>query len=548
MKKIFFPTIVLAALLLPGCKKDFLDRQPEDAYSNSSLWTSEKDVDAALTGVYNGEYDNFSWSNGQSWADGTTVVYFDCVSDNGYGQYGWEGFQAYGNGTITPEINGYYAAKLWNYTTVQKCNFFLENITRAPISAALRSQMIAEVRFIRAYRYFLMNQAYGGVPLVTKTLTTKEADATERASSDEVAGFIISELAASLPDLPANYPSSETGRITKGAALALKARVELYKKDYAACIADCQSLMGMGYSLFPSYTDLFRIQNENNQEVIADVQQVENPYANSTYVYAVMPSNSMGGQASVCPTQNLVDAYEMKNGKMIDEVGSGYDPTQPYTNRDPRLQATILVPGGAFLQSGSSEASYFDPFDPDGPDYYASGNNTSPTGYVVKKFTSNLNDFGDLYQSGLNTILFRYAEVLLSYAEAKIELGQLDASVYAAINQVRQRAGMPAVDQTVYNNQTTMRNLVRRERRIEFAFEGLRWYDIKRWQIGSQALVGAVYGAKLGTVDASTGKYTITGDYLPSVETRTFENKNYLWPVPQEEININSKLSQNTGY
>jgi hypothetical protein len=539
--------IIITAGFLSSCKKNFLDKQPLDAYSNSSLWTSAADATAALNGVYNGEYDNFSWSNGNGWADGTVPVYFDCLSDNAYSQYSWEAFQGFGNGSATALTNGYYAADLWNYTTIQKCNFFLANISPTPMDDTQKANMIAQVKFIRAYRYFLMTFIYGAVPLVTESLTPAQADQSVRTSQDSVVKFILTEIAAAIPDL--NSSITTDGHITKGAAFALKARIELYIGDYTSCIADCQTLMGMGYSLFPSYSDLFRVQNEDNSEVILDVQYIDNPAANSTYVYAVMPSNSMGGQASICPLQSLVDAYEMKNGKVITDPASGYDPANPYTNRDPRLAATILYPGEAFLQSGSSTASYYDPMTSTSPDYYASGNNTSPTGYIVKKYTSNLNDFTNLYQSGLNTILIRYAEVLLSYAEAKIESNQIDASVYSAINKVRERAGMPDVDQSVYNDQASLRTLIRRERRIEFAMEGLRWYDIQRWKIGPQVMIGPVWGANIGTVDPGTGKYTITGDHLPTVETRQFvDPKNYLWPVPQAEININSKLIQNPGY
>ncbi len=548
MKKFLIINAALTMLLLTACKKNFLDRQPQDAYSNSSLWTSASDATAALNGVYNGEYDSYSAANGNGWADGTNVIYFDCLSDNAYSQYGWEGFQAFGNGSITPTVTGYYAANLWNYTTIQKCNFFLANVGPTPMDTALKAQMIAQVRFIRAYRYHLMSQLYGGVPLVTTALTTAEADASVRTSKDSITRFVLSELTAAIPELATSYTGTDVGHITKGAATALKARVELYAGDYAACLADCQSVMGMGYSLYPNYTDLFRVAHENNQEVILDVQYVDNPSANSTYVYAVMPSNSSGGYASICPLQSLVDNYEMTNGKIITDPASGYDPASPYTNRDPRLAATILYPGEAFLQPGSTSPTYYDPLSASSPDNYASGNNTSPTGYIVKKFTSNLNDFPNLFQSGLNSILIRYAEILLSYAECKIELGQIDASVYNAINLVRGRVGMPAVDQAVYNSQSALRTLIRRERRTEFAMEGLRWFDIQRWQIGPQVMPGAVFGAWMGTVDPATGKYTITGSNLPSVETRQFTSKNYLWPVPQAEININNKLTQNPGF
>jgi hypothetical protein len=544
MKKNLIFNILIASVLFSSCKKDFLNREPQDAYSNASLWTSASDANAALTGIYNGQSNNID-DNGPSWADGTAIVYFDCISDNAYSQYPWEGFQAYGNGSINPTSG---AANLWNYTAIQRCNFFLTNIGVTPMDAALKKQMIAQVKFIRAYEYFVMSQLYGDVPLVIKALTPVEANASTRTPKADVTKFILSELAAVIPDLATSYTGTDVGHITKGAALALKARVELYEQNYADCITDCQAVMKLGYSLDPSYQNLFRIQNQfSNPEIIAAAQYVENPSANANGVLGVMPSNSMGGWSSINPLQNLVDDYEMDNGKVITDPTSGYDPNNPYAKRDPRLAATILYPGAPYVPAGGSTPLYFDPLGSSSPDYYASGNNTSPSAYVVKKYTSNLSDFDNLFQSGLNITVIRYAEILLSFAEAKIESGQIDASVYSAINLIRTRAGMPSVNQAVYNSQATLRSLIRRERRVEFAFEGLRWFDIKRWKIGSQVMNGAVYGARLGTVDAKTGKYTVTGENL-KVETRAFSDKNYLWPVPQAEIDINKSLTQNPGY
>lgn len=551
MKKNLIFNILIVSALFSSCKKDFLSREPQDAYSNSSLWTSASDANAALTGVYNGQQLGID-DNGPSWADGTGIIYFDCMSDNAYSQYPWEGFQAYGNGSVNPTSG---AADFWNYTTIQRSNFFLANIGITPMNATLKSQMIAQVKFIRAYEYFVMSQLYGDVPLVTTALTPVQANASVRTPKADVTKFILSELTAAIPDLATSYSGADEGHITKGAALALKARIELYEQDYADCITDCQAVTALGYSIYKnptdlpnSYSDLFRIQYQfNNPEIIAAAQYVESPSANSNGVLGVMPSNSMGGWSSIDPLQNLIDSYEMANGKVITDPTSGYDPNNPYANRDPRLAATIVVPGGVVqAQVPNGPTTIYDPLDASSPDYYASGNNTSASGYLVQKYTSHLSDFDNMWDTGLNTTFIRYAETLLSYAEAKIELNQIDASVYDAINQVRNRAGMPSVDQAVYNNQTTLRSLVRNERRVEFAFEGLRWFDIQRWKIGSQVMNGPVYGARAGTV-STTGKYTITGDNI-KVETRQFADKNYLWPVPQTEININKALKQNPGY
>lgn len=145
-------------------------------------------------------------------------------------------------------------------------------------------------------------------------------------------------------------------------------------------------------------------------------------------------------------------------------------------------------------------------------------------------------------------IVMRYSEVLLSYAEAKIESNQIDATVYNAINKVRHRAGMPDVDQSTYNTQFTLRKLIRRERRVEFAMEGLRWFDIQRWETGPEVRSGDVFGARLGTVDEKTGALSLTSEKI-FVEKRVFDPAiHYLWPVPQKQRDINKNLSQNFGY
>ena len=153
-----------------------------------------------------------------------------------------------------------------------------------------------------------------------------------------------------------------------------------------------------------------------------------------------------------------------------------------------------------------------------------------------------------MWNTAMNAIVMRYAEVLLMYAESKIELNQIDASVYEALNSIRTRAGMPEVDKAVYNNQVKMRELVRRERRVEMALEGLRWFDICRWKIGEEVMPGRVYGALLGTVDPETGALNLTDNRI-EVETRLFDPaKHYLWPIPQSVIDATPAIEQNPGY
>lgn len=525
MKRNILYIFLFASLLETACQKDYLSKQPTDAYNNDNLWSSPAGVAAALNGCYNG------------WEGDYNLLYMDAVSDNSYSQWYWDNYQHLGNGTASaadPNVQN-----RWDYKTIQKCNWFMENVDRVSMDAKLKTRYKAEARFLRAYQYFTMSQLYGDVPLVLKTLSTQEAAAVTRTPRAEVRKYVLDELAAIAPDLEVSYSGTDVGRITQGAALSLKARVELYDKKYADCIADCKKVMGLGYNLYPNYQDLFRIANENNSEVILDVQYKANDLPNGDI--GIMPSSGLGGWASLSPTQSLVDAYEMKNGKTIDDPASGYDESNPYNNRDPRLSATVVYPGQMY------EGKYYNSIEAGKDDYY-NGNNNSPSAYIEKKFTSHLSDFPDMWNTGLNMIVIRYAEVLLTYAEAQIESGVIDNTVYDALDAIRKRAGMPVVDRAVYNSQDKLRTLVRRERRVELALEGLRWYDVQRWEIGPTVRAGVVYGSRLGTVDAATGKLTLTGDHV-KVETRTFNaGRDYLWPVPQKERDLNKALSQNPGY
>ena len=512
----------MAIAALWSCDNDFLDRQPLDEYSESSLWTSAKDAEAALNGVYN------------RWEDGSWIFYVDCASDNAFNPYPWEGYSMQGNASqLTPSNTG---VNKWNFSTIQKANWFLANVDKTPMDDALKARMKAEARFLRAYRYYLMSQLYGDVPLVLENITPADANKVTRAPKAEVVSFVESELEAITADLPENYSGSDEGRITSGAAWALKARVELFNGQYADCIESCQQIMGK-YTLFPNYSELFRMQNEHNSEIILDVEYVENDVPLGSL--GVLVIESSGGWWSVNPTQSLVDSYGMSNGKTIDDPTSGYNPDDPYKNRDPRLDATIIHPGSFY------DGRYFDPLNPALIDYYAV---YSYTGYAVKKYVPELSDFPDMWNTGLNIPVIRYAEVLLSFAEAKIELNQIDDPMYDAIDEVRQRAGMPVVDRAAYSSQSTLRDLIRRERRVELALEGLRWFDIQRWKIADEVMNGPVLGPRLGTVDPNTGALTLTSERILSEQRSFDESKNYLWPIPQREIDINKGLEQNPNY
>ncbi len=522
-----YSLLALILLFITSCSSDFLDRNPLDRPSNAVFWNTEKDAIAAATGCYEG------------WFSADALPYFDCVSDNSYNPFSWEGWQAHAAGLSTPTNYG-QSDNYFKYDKIVRCNYFLENIDRPTMSEDMRKRLTAEVRFLRAWYYFLKVTLFGDVPLVTKVLSVDEANL-PRDPKDKVIQFVIDELAAAAPDLPLTYGSNDIGRASRGAAYTLKARMELFKGDYAAAAASAKQVIDSNvYELFDDYRGIFKRANNNNVEVIMAVQYVEKLKGN--WIPTPLATNTVGGWASINPTQSLVDAFECEDGKTIAE-SSLYNPKDPYKNRDPRFYASIIYPGCFY------EGSYFNPIDKNDPvgEYYAPYGRTK-TGYHSRKYIDDLSDYNTLTDTDVNGIVFRYAEVLLMYAEAMIEKNTIDESVYDAINQIRLRAGMPEVDRSVYTGQAKMRELIRRERRVELGMEGVRWFDICRWKIGEQVMPGQVWGALLGTVDPNDGTLALTDDRI-KVEMRVFDPaKGYLWVIPQSVIDATPAITQNPGY
>lgn len=518
--------ILLLPVLVGSCKKDFLDRQPLNEYSEATLWTGVNDATAAATACY------ANFENGQR------VTYMDDASDNAHNPYPWEGWQQYGNPQLLSPNN---TGLIYNYTGITRCNWFLASIDKTPMPQELIDRMKGEVRFLRAYQFFQRSQLYGDFPLITKMLTVEEANTIERTPKAQVVDFVLQELDDISKVLPDSYDGDDRGRITKGAALALKARVELFNNKFAESAVTAKKVMDLGvYSLFPDYQELFRMKNEYNSEIVLDRSYTEaNPSLTIGLQVLAPESTPGGGWSSVNISQSLVDTYEMSNGKTINDPTSGYNVDKPFVDRDPRLLQTVIVPGASYA------GIIFNPFDPNSLDYWPTYNYS---GYVGRKYIHFKSDFADLYRAGLNIPLIRYAEVLLTYAEAKIEANQVDNSVYDAIDAVRSRAGMPHVDKAKYATQEQMRTLIRRERRVELAMEGMRWYDIQRWKIGEQVMNGTFYGARECTIDA-IGNVTYTSPNHIKIEDRVFDPaKNYLWPIPRGQRDLNKNLSQNPGY
>ncbi|RIH64812.1 RagB/SusD family nutrient uptake outer membrane protein [Mariniphaga sediminis] len=526
MKKIIL-SIIIAAFLV-SCQENLLETIPDDRISTEIYWHTEDD---AITGA-NALYPTL---------DGNKLFAYDGITDVFHTNRLFENNSIIEAGNSDATFSRYLDEWDDAYTAIQRANYFFENIDGVETdNAQLISQLKGEVRTIRAFHYMKLVMLYGDVPLVTTNISAEEGKTITRDPVSTIWDFVSQELTTAAGELPTTQTGNNTGRVIKGAALGLKARAMLYAGRYSESAAAAKQVMDLGvYSLHNSYEDLFQYAGENCSEVILDHQYAKDVYSNNYYNTLGPWSLVPGSVGSVyVPTKKLVDMYDMTNGLPITDPESGFDPYNPYENRDPRLKQSIFVTG-MVLPNGLIYNSI--PGDPDATDPVGGTLYTTTTGWNVKKYISD-DDMTTPGNSGINLILLRYAEVLLTYAEAKIELNEIDNSVYDAINEVRTRVSveMPPIGQNFTQEQ--LRQLVRKERTIELAFEGTRLFDLRRWRIAHIVMPEDVYGM---TYDDNGTLVTleITG------YNRVFnENRDYLWPIPQKERELSPNLVQNPNW
>lgn len=551
LKKYIFAGVALT--LMASCS-DFLDTLPSDALTPETTWKTEQDAQKFLIGCYDG------------WEKGEELLYMDCASDFGYNNFQWEGYKDFGNGTLSQANPG---TNFYDYTIIRRCNTLLENIDKIAFSdEKVKKDLIAQARVIRAYRYFKMNWLYGGVAQIGNYGSAQEAQV-ERATEAQIREFIHTELDECTSDL-SEKPAAR-GRIAQGAALAIRMREALYygdwqvAKDKAQAIIDLSKKNGNLYELekgADGYSRLFQVAGQDSKEIILAVQ-----YINSTKPLGVigqMYNNGDGGWSSIVPTYQLIDTYEMKSGLTITESGSGYDPAHPFKNRDPRLALTVIYPGADYIKADGTKA-VFNTLDKtvDGSanaNFMTAADNASKTGLTWNKYLGPITQYADIWKSNACPIVFRYAEVLLTWAEAENELNGPSDDVYAKINEVRTRVGMPEVDRNKYNSKETLRELIWRERGVEFAGEGIRRADILRWKTSdgkmlAEKVLNVTLERRVETVDMKgsdpESRATIKQDASAAdkkIEDRKFEKKNRYFPFGQEVLDKNPKLTQNEGY
>lgn len=545
MKKKFLKYSTIAAgaalLMLTSCNE--LDLTPTNKFTEDNYWTSPEKANMVLNMAYSQMTNN------------DYIFKTEALSDNLYEGRGSSSEKAISSGQADAS-NGRFSGE-WKdcYSGIKTCHTFLENVDRvAGMDETLKTRMKAEARFIRAYLYFRLTTWYGDVPLFQKDLSLSESKSIARTPQAEVLAFVHSELDAVAEILPAKeaYADDDKGRITSGAAVALKARSYLYSNDWANVVTTCEKLINTEtygkYSLFSSYEGLFLPANEYNSEVILDLNYVPSLRTWGNY-YDLAPLSVGARVNAMAPTQELVNDYLMLNGKDINDSGSDYSETSPYKNRDPRLTATVVYHEFPWKKpDGTTQTIYIKPGTAPNQsaavdEYKGQGTNSTATGYYMRKYydPTSLASF----TSGLNLVLIRYADVLLMYAEAKNELGQMNETIWnSTIKALRTRAGFTDPGALVFDATATkasLQNTIRRERRVELALEGLRIYDLRRWKTAETALNGYPHGAKYGDTSVDNG-------YI-RLDKRTFnKDRDYLWAVPQSEKDLNPALGQNTGY
>lgn len=543
----------IPALLITSCMKDSsLDVTPRDRLSDATVWTDASTADVFLNDIYG------KLPDGNNWYDPT-----ENWTDNSVCGYSWpESRNVVQQASYSPVINvfsGNYGRLPYDwrvlYGYIRKCNLFMEKVTESNLPDTYKKLRIAEVRFIRSYFYHWLWMIYGGVPLVTSVLnSTEQGDAIfmERSTYEETLAFITSECATAAIDLPAT--PAQTGRISLGAALTLKGWCELFGGRFSEAAATNKKIIdelgGTIYTLFPDYGNLFMPENNNNKEGIFYRQYLPRVWGGRADSY-YGPTFTKGGAetswGAIGPTQELVDDYFMANGKGINEPGSGYDPQNPYLNREKRFYQSIVYDGTwwyndtIYTRRGFGSKNEIDLADRD---------DATNTGYYLRKrlndkITLGADNWNNPGTSAQNYYYFRYAEVLLNYAEAQNEAIGPDGTVYAAINAIRDRAELP--DLTPGLSQSEMRDAIRKERRIELAFEDKRYWDLIRWKTAHIVLNTPVHGI---SITGTPGSFVYSPISIAG-GTKKFNNpKNYLFPIPQYAIDQNPKLqgNQNPGY
>lgn len=588
---VFSIIVVLFSLSLSGCDDSIMDLKPLDQLSERDVWNDPALAEAFLYDIYRGIGHGLN---------GTTLW---AMTDDGHNTRGG-GVTQHNQANISSSSLGAIGGSRFShyrwgdlYSSIRDANIFIEGIREANFDDEERkNRMKGEAHFLRAFFYHNLLKMYGGVILTTKVYQLNEDYTAARASFQETVDFIIADADSAAALLPLTNPAAEAGRATKGAALALKARVLLY----AASDLYHLNPFGMeetGYTNAQNREAFWRAAKNAAREVIdlgiyelyrAEPAAGESPaqnYAdlwlnpvNNEIIFARyfiktrddIPNvgryagpNGYHNWGSNTPTQNIVDAYRMADGSKFDWNNPAHA-AAPYENRDPRFYASIQYDGAKWVPR-PSDVVHLDPVGiiqtfatltlPDGSEVPGLDTRNGPieswngtySGYYLRKYIDPTVDHQFEMQE-VPWIFIRYAEVLLNYAEASIELGEEDDARWA-LNQVRRRAGMPPFDVSVSGEE--LKEEYQNERRVELSFEEHRYFDVRRWMIAPETLGQNAKGIEIlvkGTDPTDRSTYYDYQYSIIDVEQRAWDDKMYFFPIARDELNRNDKLVQNPGF
>lgn len=568
-KIIYFLAVVYLAAGLTSCNKDFLDRQPLDQISEAVVWQDPKLVQMYVYNIYADMPNGFRFGGWDSqYLDDWQNTLPGAICDEAEYHNSSQWSQLFNKGQYN--ANDCRLNHIWSksFANIRKCNLILEKIGQVPSDETFKKYAKGEAFFMRALFYQHLLKWYGGVPIIKNAQTLTDDLAVPRATYDQTVDFIAADCdsAANLLPVESNSTASRPnwGRATKGAAMAIKSRVLLYAAsplnnpsndlakwqkaaDAAKAIIDSKV-----YSLYPDYYGLFytRFYDECKEIIFACL------YNTSTRAHYWDSRNfpaKWNGWGGCYVNWRHIEAYDMKNGLPITDPASGYTLNDPFKDRDPRMSANIIYNESFFRDRN------FEPWMggdkpgggkyANGKDYFGGGHPTA-TGCMVKKFLNQNAPSNWLSQT--SWLMFRYAEILLNYAEAVNELGQPnEAATY--IKMLRSRAGITNPGAYVDGlNQADMRERIRKERQVELAFEDFRYFDVRRWKIANvteNIPLKGIFVTKVGEniVNGQTvNQFTYQ---VVDVEPRVFDNTRHYWlPIPQNEMDKNPKLVQNPNW
>jgi starch-binding outer membrane protein, SusD/RagB family len=568
MKKIIMIS-ALTIIALTSCKK-FLDKAPLAEPAENTFLSTGAEVDLALTGVYSSSY----WTEANLPVQCRFDTYTDIGLERGAG-FGGGTFDA-ANGTIL----NYYT---YMYRTVSRANVMLNGMTKAkdamPATAYNRAE--AEAKVLRAWSYLHLIGLFGDVVYYTKPLDPSEYYTLTRTAKATIIDKLLVDMDDAITKL--DWQSTQRGRVNKGVAYGIKAKLAMLDGRYQVAIDATNTIIASAqYNLNPSFTNLFTRAGQAVNASKEIMYEMIYPVADAnpvSYINLGQGSRMISAQSGRFPIQALVDRYECTDGKRID-VSPLYDPANPSKFRDSRLKATVALNGdtigctlfGTYRRCVFSIYNTATPISTNGGAFAA-----SPNLDLTNAFGPVLNGMGTLWYKYSNDelddmataktsfIYMRYAEILSIYAEAKVMLNQLDATVTTAINKTRNRAGLPNVDAAITGSQSKLLQIIRREKIVEFANEGLHLFDMRMWGTGNAAMNTFVYGCtKVQATPAATPTFGAPGsfndlndipDYTASAaqrfkrEQRFFTAPKYnLWPIPQRERDINGLISQNQDW